>query len=198
MNFSDFTQVKKEGKVEAEIKKEIVEDNFDAHEEGVMDFINSKEFDNKIKSKFDNNLIEKTIEPMNKKQGTIKINTKKTETKFMCGKCGALFTRKDILQLHITEVHEKLKPFKCDECQASFTLKFTLDHHVKAVHDQLKPFKCSKCDTSYLREIDLQLHVSQKHEKNKLSCEICGLSFPQKVDLQLHISGEHQKKKFAC
>merc|ERR1712001_382499 len=103
MNLTDFTQVKQELKVEAEIKKEVVvDDNFDAHEEEVMDFINSKEFDNEMKNKFDNNLIEKTIEPMNKKQGTLKINKKKTETKFKCEKCGASFTREDILQLHIT------------------------------------------------------------------------------------------------
>lgn len=115
----------------------------------------------------------------------------KVKVKFDCQHCGASFTQKSILKLHVNGVHGKLKPFKCEDCQASFTLECTLNHHIKAVHDKVKPFKCSDC----LKKVNLQIHQFQEHQQTTFSCKICGPSFPQKVDLQFHMSGQHQLKK---
>ena len=69
-----------------------------------------------------------------KNEKSKKKNKKKPEVKvkFDCQHCGASFTQKSILKLHVNGVHDKLKPFKCEDCQASFTLEYTLDHHIKA------------------------------------------------------------------
>ena len=68
------------------------------------------------------------------------------KVKFDCQHCGASFTQKRILKLHVNGVHDELKPFKCEDCQVSFTMTNS--------NDKLKPFKCSECDFACLKKVD--------------------------------------------
>lgn len=128
----------------------------------------------------------------------VKKDNKSSDSRFHCQHCGASFTQRNILELHVNGVHEKLKPFKCGHCQASFALKYTLEHHLKVSHDKLEPFKCSKCDFSTSKKDDLKIHESSQHQQITFNCDICGVKFPHRVDLDFHMSGAHQSKNFGC
>ena len=133
--------------IKREIKEEPIE-NFTEHEENVMDFITSQEFDDKLDEKTtvpcsSVKSFEKTFDTTSRKrqsyskeEETTELQSNKVAKNFICGFCGSSFSQNVILQLHVKGVHEQLKPFKCNECQESFTLNDSLIHHLKSVHQK--------------------------------------------------------------
>ena len=59
---------------------------------------------------------------------------------YKCSICSKLYRTKGILNTHIKNVHEHLRPFKCLMCSKQFAAKAHLDVHVQTVHEQIKSF----------------------------------------------------------
>ena len=64
--------------------------------------------------------------------------------------------------IHVSSVHEGMKPFRCDICDFSSSHFSSMNRNVESVHEGKKPFKCNICDYS----------CSQK-KGNKYICCIC-------------------------
>ena len=69
------------------------------------------------------------------KQSVSDENEKKT---FQCEICQCCFSRRSILDFHITSLHEGHKPFKCEFCSYTCSQKISLKKHVASVHEGKK------------------------------------------------------------
>lgn len=56
---------------------------------------------------------------------------------------------------HITNVHEKVKPYKYPFCDLTMARSSNLAKHIKGVHDLKKDHMCAQCEyaTSYTATI---------------------------------------------
>jgi hypothetical protein len=99
------------------------------------------------------------------------------------------------LKMHITVVHDKVKPFKCLICPKNFGYERDLKNHTRAVHDKiqiqmqerLNPFQCQVCQKMFTQKHNLQSHILAIHEKKKLfQCHLCGQTFGFKVSMYRH------------
>lgn len=88
---------------------------------------------------------------------------------FVCNvdNCLQKFSTKQHLDRHIKILHfgEKLK---CEECDVVFNKKILYAKHLSNVHNKAKPFLCPllNCKKSFFREGDLLNHIKLKHEEN--------------------------------
>ena len=139
-----------------------------------------------------------------------------------CKQCGAVFTRKWILDRHKETVQDK-KKIKCDQCDQSFTLEHHLKRHKLAVHEK-KGYECDECDFFTSWKDNLNRHKEGEHgvetkkrkpepEKEKVNvkkvkievdeatpfqCIQCESTFGQKKNLIKHIESVHGHKKIKC
>ena len=99
---------------------------------------------------------------------------------------------------HMTEVHEKKRPFKCDICNMEFTRKFHLKNHIRCVHEKkklIKPYKCEICAKAFVAPSDLKLHHAVVHEgKKPFSCKECEENFASKQALLAHTRRRHTEE----
>ena len=72
------------------------------------------------------------------------------------------------------QVHEKKKPHQCSLCESSFSQKYSLKMHISAVHDGVKPFSChvESCEFSSATEKQLKQHHSMFLEWWSKNCDI--------------------------
>ena len=54
------------------------------------------------------------------------VSSKRNDTKITCHLCGFFLNKKRYLKSHITEVHEKQRPYKCGQCNVGYFVGFTL------------------------------------------------------------------------
>ena len=125
--------------------------------------------------------------------------------KLFCHECGASFTKKSSLQMHINAVHLKLKPYVCDLFEMSFARKGHLKGHIKSIHEKIRPFECNQCKKSFARKRQLKSQMQSSNCKNlkkKYKCKECENSFVRKDCLKHHVNRVHLKikplKKFIC
>jgi KRAB domain-containing zinc finger protein len=52
------------------------------------------------------------------------------EKSFKCDICGHLFSKKSVMNKHVTSEHEAEKPFKCDICDHIYSQKSVMNKHV--------------------------------------------------------------------
>ena len=87
---------------------------------------------------------------------------------------GKSFAQKKTLDQHISDVHEKLKPYKCDDCGESFAQKSSLDKHIASQHrEDLKLVKCPDCDLKFKHSKELEKHITQFHTVTNYKCRHC-------------------------
>ena len=77
------------------------------------------------------------------------------------------------LDIHISRVHEKVKPHLCSLCGKSFPSTSTLKKHIDAVHEK-KEYECEECKEIFKNKYAYQMHLDFKHRgKESWKCKIC-------------------------
>lgn len=126
------------------------------------------------------------------------------ERPYFCVVCNASFKRKDHLQCHISQVHDRntrptqrnaRKPipttFLCAECGKFFASKTSYREHIDSVHNDIKRYRCEQCNISFNRYSKYYHHrVVLKHAKNEFlkACCHCGLEFQSEIYYVRHMT----------
>ena len=137
-------------------------------------------------------------------------------TKVQCPLCEKTLLNKHILQRHISEVHDKLRPFTCTHCDGTFKTKPHLKNHFLKVHFQKnenenenemppdllkKPPKlktCPHCEETFsgLFKKAFRTHLRTVHpDVKEFQCTDCGKAFRLKANLVYHHKHVHLKVK---
>ena len=120
---------------------------------------------------------------------------------FVCGRCQKEFGRKDSLQRHIRDVHEK-KRHKCDQCEKDFASEGALRDHKLTKHEgkKIKRNKklCPHCNKSFGTNHYPQ-HVLTHQSLKPFLCPFCS-SFAAKElgHLKRHVDSIHFKCRWFC
>ena len=92
---------------------------------------------------------------------------------------------------HEFTVHEKLRNFKCVQCGAAFSQKTHLRIHIQNVHEKVKHFVCHLCGKGFADKSRLQNHVDTRHSE-PATCDICLANFSSKISLYRHHMSSHK------
>ena len=115
-----------------------------------------------------------------------------------CYNCGKSFRDNKDLQLHISAVHEKRKPYECNICYKKFGFPGNLSGHKKAVHSKTGPFQCRECPMRFFKKAQyLKKHFTMMHDLNKddeMKCDICNRYFDSKSRYEGHLQSAHGTK----
>lgn len=113
---------------------------------------------------------------------------------FQCDQCPKTYSRKQILEQHLLEVHLN-DVLRCVKCDFTTKRKNSLLVH-KKVHSTTKPFLCQICDKKFKTKAQVQRHqVVHKTEKD-VECKTCGQMFVNRQNMLKHEKVVHGKKKF--
>ena len=169
-------------------KFEEIEKTFQCHECGKIETYIWKRRRNNIRTKCTDC---KKLQKVNKEKQRYKEMILKGEKAFKCEKCGISFHKGPILETHIKNVHEKLRPNQCDLCGKAFFRASYLKLHRKTVHEGIKDHKCELCGKEFVGGlVKLKKHIQTVHEKQRnYICNACGKAFAQKSSLQTHQKG---------
>ena len=72
-----------------------------------------------------------------------------------------------IFTLHISVVHDKVKPFQCEKCGKKFSDKYSLEDHMRIKHEKEKMFMCHFCFGLFSTCSQLRGHLNGVHYKTK-------------------------------
>lgn len=73
-----------------------------------------------------------------------------------CEFCLKLYATRRILEIHISTVHLKQRPYPCGICHQTFTQRGTLNRHLR-IHTGER-FQCIDCGRSYTQKFGLHMH----------------------------------------
>ena len=118
-----------------------------------------------------------------------------SDKKIKCDQCDKAFFNKQNLQIHISTVHLKLRPFKCNECGKDFPVKKNLTGHISAVHDKIKKYQCDVCQLKFSQKHHLDQHMPMHTGIKPFDCSICGKSYTTRNSLNQHTINVHNKIK---
>ena len=110
------------------------------------------------------------------------------ENNLICPVCQTCHENQRILNMHIKEVHDKLRKvlpiniqIKCSFCQEIFKSFKVLLNHCKSVHEgkkPKKPFICVTCSKEFVSKRNLDGHLDKIHDgKMPFKCNLCDLRF---------------------
>ena len=68
---------------------------------------------------------------------------------YVCNICGATYNKSGHLKMHISSIHENLRPHKCEHCGKEFSRRQRLKEHIEGIHQGLLKHKCNYCDKAY-------------------------------------------------
>ena len=89
---------------------------------------------------------------------------------FPCAECGQIFNCKKGMQKHFNKKHViKERQHKCQKCEKAFHLPGDLRKHISQVHDKLKPFYCEFCQFRTATISNLNIHRKKSHERPSIS-----------------------------
>ena len=89
---------------------------------------------------------------------------------FPCMECGKLFRSKRLMRMHFNRVHSgRERQHKCQICSKAFLLPNDLKKHISQVHDKLKPFYCEACPFQTTTMTNLNFHRKKAHERPTIS-----------------------------
>ena len=120
-----------------------------------------------------------------------------------CLQCSKTFTRKDSLELHIKNVHDKsLKSLKCEKCDKTFNKMSNLDRHRRDVHMKEKWFRCPKdtCPEEFAQKSNYDRHLLRDKHSVIITCPFCGKNFMSrsKAEEKRHYVKEWGERPHTC
>ena len=84
--------------------------------------------------------------------------------------CGKVFGNKKNMKMHFDRNHSgKERQHKCQKCEKVFYLPIDLRKHISQVHDKLKPFYCEVCQFKASSLTNLNMHRKKLHERPSIS-----------------------------
>ena len=67
-----------------------------------------------------------------------------------------------------------------------------LEIHINQIHDKIRSYECNLCDKKYTTKKYLLDHVKEIHFKSKITCEICGTKLARMVNYKMHVKAKHK------
>ena len=164
------------------------EKTFQCHECGKIETYMSKSNNSNIRTKCADC---KKLQKGNKEKQRYKELKLKGDKPFKCEKCPMTFYKGPSLEVHIKNVHEKLRPNQCDLCGKAFFRASYLKLHHRTVHEGQRDVSCDLCGKSFAGgDHKLKSHIRTVHEKQRnFICNACKKAFAQKSSLQTHQKG---------
>ena len=112
--------------------------------------------------------------------------------KYDCEVCGAIFSRRILLENHKAEhITQETHPYSCSHCDRSFTSEYKLKAHMKC-HTTV----CKYCYLEFTSEEDLESHLTLCTEANK--CNISDETLETKSLMESHLLSQNEKEHLAC
>merc|ERR1712126_131624 len=90
------------------------------------------------------------------------IHRQHREKNIFCDQCDFKCSRKNLLNVHVKNVHEEKQQLKCDECDFTTLLRQSLKHHVDAEHKGIR-YPCDFCDHQAKDKKNLEKHKQNRH-----------------------------------
>ena len=91
-------------------------------------------------------------------------------TWFPCVECGKQYKTTKQMRRHVLRMHsDKKKQHKCQTCDKAFWEPSDLKKHVSQIHDKLKPFNCEVCQFRTATISNLNIHRKKSHERPSIS-----------------------------
>lgn len=118
------------------------------------------------------------------------------ERRFQCELCGARFTAKHSLLVHVRR-HTGERPFACDHCGRTFAQSSVLKAHLDT-HLGDRKYECGVCGKKFSQRPQLRLHLQRHNGERRWACSSCDARFVTRADLTRHALSHSGQKPFAC
>ena len=106
----------------------------------------------------------------NKKSLKEHTESQHSNLEFPCMECGRIFGTKNLRNIHTRRNHmDRERQHKCQKCEKAFRLPGDLRKHISQVHDKLKPFHCEVCQFRTATITNLNIHRKKSHERPSIS-----------------------------
>ena len=117
-----------------------------------------------------------------------------------CPHCQKVMLKKN-LDVHIRNVHEKIKEHVCCICSKAFQTKYTLHCHLethKKRSERTYKFLCAVCGGSFNNKTVYHDHVNMHTGNRPYQCKVCSKSFKQISTYSRHMNLHRSGGRFQC
>lgn len=146
-------------------------------------------------------ICEKKFETRKKLQQHSKSHIEKT--KFICDKCGKMYTNQFNLENHKSAQHgeyvdESQNIYKCRICSTRFDNRTDLYSHMKTHTREKQEVLCDTCGKCFANSHNLKSHQKVHLDIRPFPCELCPKSFRTRLLLRQHLHVHTGIKEFQC
>ncbi|GFY73615.1 zinc finger protein [Trichonephila inaurata madagascariensis] len=120
------------------------------------------------------------------------------EESHLCYQCGAIFSSKELLEIH-SQHHAGQVPCRCNVCSRASTNKSKL--HINLLHQaKIKESEneCDVCHKKFSNRFRLKRHNYVHTGLWPYRCEYCEKGLPDKRSLRIHLRKHTLEKPYAC
>ncbi|RZC39228.1 zinc finger protein 91 [Asbolus verrucosus] len=110
--------------------------------------------------------------------------------KFVCETCSKTFSDRRQLRIHMSVVHEKIKPYLCNYCGYKGSSRSALKMHIRQ-HTGEKPFVCDACSYATSDHNSLRRHKLRHTGQKPYKCSFCSYACIQSSTYKVHIKTKH-------
>ena len=117
-----------------------------------------------------------------------------------CQHCRKTMLKKN-LDVHIRNVHEKIKEHVCVTCSKAFQTKYTLHCHLethKKRSERTYKFTCAVCGGSFNNKTVYRDHVNMHTGNRPYQCGVCSKAFKQISTYSRHMNLHRSGGRFQC
>ncbi|XP_063540926.1 RE1-silencing transcription factor-like [Cydia strobilella] len=114
----------------------------------------------------------------------------KEDPQYKCSICPQRFLTKRRLKLHVSAVHEKLRPFKCCHCDYTASRKDEMKVHLRS-HTGDKPYSCDQCSYRAADHNAMRRHKKVHTKEVAYKCKHCPFSTIQSNNFASHMISMH-------
>jgi transcription elongation factor Elf1 len=118
------------------------------------------------------------------------------ERRFECELCGARFTAKHSLLVHVRR-HTGERPFACEHCGRTFAQSSVFKAHLDT-HLNDRKYTCEVCNKKFSQRPQLRLHLQRHKGERRWACSSCDARFVTRADLTRHALAHSGTKRFSC